>query len=173
MGNSKQLNKLKWNEAAKAGLILGGSLSVIYILSYFTHGSFMDNAWGSIEFVTLAAVMFLATKRYGRLRGELSFTQALSFVILLTFFSGIITGIASYLMRVWIAPEYYDNLYYEMINQAYGANAQPILELYKQYGHNLSIIMLSTMAVSVMQGAFLGLIVAAFTRSRNPFGYNK
>lgn len=174
----KEMRRLSFNEAARWGAIVGGVASLLLLLSYLLRENENFSFINSMDFVVFCVLFYMAAKEMAKKRGNFgfSFTSAWGFVILVSAFGGVLSGVMQYVLMAHINPAYYTNIYMDMFRVMYGEQAgSTYSDLFNSYKDNVAIIVISSIIGSAFRGAFVGLIVAAFTRNRiNPYkGYTK
>jgi len=153
-----------------SGLILGIAL-VVYSLVIYIMGMIKPPFWvGIINYVIIIAGIIYGTKKYRDedLGGEISYSQALGFGVLVCIFASIISGIYMILLTTVIDPEYMTKMM-SAIEEEYvklGMSEEQIEASMKMVGKMQSPIFmaLSSIIGFAFMGTIFSLITSAFLK---------
>lgn len=173
----KEMRQLSFNEAARWGAIVGVAGSLLLVLSYVFRNNGNLYFINSMDFAVFGSLFYFAAKGMAVKRGDygFGFASAWGFIILVSSFAGVLSGITQYVLMAHVDPNYYTTIYEELFKAMYGIEGDNFITLFKEYQSRIGIIVLASIMGAAFRGAFLGLIVAAFTRNKiNPYkGYTK
>lgn len=168
----EEIKRSHWNQAAQYGLILGGALSLIIVVSVLLR---LDINNPYLTSIVQYAVMVIALNTFCRRRGaELSpdaftYGQNMSFILSIMIFTGIIVGVVTFIMHQFIAPNYYR----EVLEMAVEKSAEEgniitdqELEATLSIMRRPIIMVFSGMFGMILNGGFIGIFVAIFTRRK-------
>lgn len=170
MNDQKSISQIRNREAATAGLVLGLTLFLVVILDYFFSFSLSASYVPSIlNFLLIAGLLYIFTRRYGALRGKLGMTygNGYGFILLTMIYAGIIYGALYFVQSNYIDPAYYKNLQEQVIMtnpKLTDAQKDQAIQVLGGLMNNPLVIIISTIFSTLLMGAFVGLIVAVFTK---------
>ncbi|MEG1635634.1 MAG: DUF4199 domain-containing protein, partial [Rikenellaceae bacterium] len=129
-----------------------------------------------LNFALIAGLLYYFTKRYGIARGDLGMTygNGYSFILLTMIFAGIIYGALYFVQSNYIDPAYYKNLQEQVIinnPQLTDVQKDQALQVMSGVMSNPLVVIISTIFSTLLMGAFVGLVVAVFTK-RAPVLFN-
>ena len=157
--------------AAKAGLVLGVSVSATQILAaLFAESSFLPVLFNILQIIAFVIVLqaALRIRVIKRSVPVIGFGEAWGYTVLISFFAGIIVGVFKYIIFKYIAYESYQeffNLYMDTVLQ--GSYDAEMINLATKMWNSPLIWLFSGITSTVFGGAFIGLLEAAINR-RNP-----
>lgn len=170
---SQELKQTLWRDAAQNGLILGGSLVAIVIISIITR---MDMSMPYASSIAQHLIMIVLLMQFCKKRGAkygaagFGYGQNMNFILATMLFTGIIVGISTFILQQYIAPEYYKEVVAMALEQnsisssQVTSNAQELLDTAMAMMRNPVLVVLSGMFGMLINGGFIGIFVAIFTR---------
>jgi hypothetical protein len=160
--------------AMTSGLILGIAL-VVYSLTLYIIGMIKPPAWvGIINYLLIIGGIIYGTKKYRDedLGGEISYSQALGFGVLVCVFAALISGVYTILLMTVIDPEYISKLMSIMEEEFVqkGLPEEQIDAAMKMLNWMRSPIFmtLSTIIGFAFMGTIFSLVTSAFLKKEKP-----
>lgn len=178
------------DQARYYGLILGGTLIFIELLSYWQH----DNLTASSIFlfsVFKIAVIFTVTYHIVKRIKETIFTEGVDYKQLVTlifrlfFYASLVVGVFTFILNRWIDPEYMTILHDKTLNlMQTNLDSPNMLENYRDFFEEIMVdiketpiptpivIMWNTMWSYTMWGVFVGLVLSFFLKDKKSLPLN-
>lgn len=157
--------------AAKAGLVLGVSVSATRILaSLFADSSFLPVIFNILQIIIFVIILqaALRVRVIKRSVPIIGFVEAWGYTVLISSFAGIIVGVFEYIIFKYIAYETYQqffNIYMNTVLQ--GSYDNNMITFATKMWNSPLIWFFSGIINTILGGAFIGLLVSAINR-RNP-----
>lgn len=168
------MNKLEkklffWNSASRGGVFIGVILVLGIVMGYLvnnpTYNGYINNIATFLGFIGGG---YIFGKRFSKGYGkeEISFVKALSFVFVMILLSGVIYGIAIFVMYNYVAPDFYRAMYDEVLRSAnFSKEFTQQMELsYALYTGNPLVTVLSSIFNMAIFGILPALIIASFIK---------
>ncbi len=160
-----------YKSAMTSGLILGIAIVVYFLLIYAIMGVIKPPFWIAIlQYVIIVGGIIYGTKKFRDedLGGEISYSKALGFGVLVCVFASIIYGIYMILLMTVIDPEYMSK-FMSIIEEEYvkaGLSEEQIDSMMKMVGKMQSplIMALSTIFSFAFMGTIFSLVTSAFLK---------
>jgi len=167
-----------FKSAMTSGLILGIAL-VIFSLVLYIMGIIKPPTWlGLLNYLIIIVGIVYGTKKYRDedLGGEIAYSKALGFGVLVCVFASIISGIYMMLLMTVIDPEYINKLM-SIIEEEYvkaGLNEDQIdaaMGLVKKMQSPIFMVISSIIGFAFM-GTIFSLVTSAFIKKEKPIFEN-
>ncbi len=160
------------HDAARAGLVLGVGQGLVCLAEGAFAGSliagFMLN---TLSWIIFAVLLQLALRGRVLKRGKpmLGLGESWLYLMLISFFAGIIVGLARYVVFRFIAYDYFSETYEYILDTVQQTQKLPadVLSVMDGVWHAPWVWFVGGIVNTLFTGAFIGLIVAAIGR-RNP-----
>lgn len=174
----KNLSRIGWREAATGGLYAGlvyAALSIVGQLGRSTAA--VGSIAGAVSFFSLAGFLYFYARRMTLHAGAdgFSYGQCLGFILKMSLFAGILSGIGQFVLVNWIDPQGFEDQFELMVANVYGSRfSSKEVEAFQSLGlqmmKNPLISVLSGIFSMVVYGGLLGLLISAFVkRPADPF----
>ncbi|MDR2894161.1 MAG: DUF4199 domain-containing protein [Alistipes sp.] len=168
-----------WQGASRWGLITGG---VLFAILLFSWGADLDGhgaGWVAelMRFSLILTIVLASGRRNAAMTGPegYPYSRAVGFVLATMLFSGVAYGMGQYVMVNFIAPDHYDALNAERIDQALTIyRGTPMYEaalagrdvVIRWFSNPIWLMFASIFELS-LKGGILGLFLGAFVK-KNP-----
>ncbi len=178
---TEEIKKSHWDDAAKAGGILGLAYLIVVIIGWLTRLDLSSNAWimAGLTYLTIAVCEFYFARKRAGLFGGRGFTygQSMGFIMSMMLFAGFLTGVITLLMHKVVAPEYYREILDVAIDKQLGTlqdsdpeNFEHAVSIMEKMYHNPIMITVSSIFSMLLAGGLIGLLVSIFVkREGDPF----
>lgn len=164
-----------WHDASKYGALLGAE-EIVFLLIGITIPSMWFTLLNIIVFV---ALLYLFTRervrRYGGGEEGYGYGQCFRFIVVISLFAGILTGV----YEVFARNVFFTDIYRQALDQSMGILTQmrlpntdmgTVREMTQQAMFSPLWILFGNVFAMLIKGGFFGLFVAAFVRrSPSPF----
>ncbi len=164
-------DRLFWSRAANCGLLLGVAVFAVSLLSWALR--LEGRAWISemMLFAVLCAGISITGRRNAASAdgGGYTFGRSVGFVFALMFFTGIAAGAGDFILRAFIAPEYYR----EQLCKAFDVMSQTIpdaqtLDMARKMSERLLtsplFLIFSEIFNLGVKGGIMGIVMSVFLK---------
>lgn len=178
------------DQARYYGLILGGILIFIELLSYWQHDT-LTTATILLFPVFKIVVIFMSTYHIVKRIKESIFSEGVDYKQLVTlifrlfFYASLVVGVFTFILNRWIDPEYMSTLLDNTLNlMQTNMDSTDMLESHRQYFDSLMeeltanptptpiVTMWNTMWSYTMWGVFVGLVLSFFLKDKKSLPLN-
>lgn len=170
----KELRKKRLYSAVTAAIVIGLiDCAIIFLMDLFKEQNSVTSFLNIAEFLTVCWGLYYFTKRYTFERGKygVTYSNAIGFQLLVSFFAAILVGMATFVVMFHISPDYYLSLYKEVLLLApEGKDSyESFASLYGKF-RDVPVIVISYLAiVTMLKWLFPALIISALVKnSSNP-----
>jgi hypothetical protein len=163
---------LKYRYAANYGLILGGYLTIFYILQILFNGSAVINVLNTLSIIATPVICYYLAKKYrdNALNGYIQFGQVWSFGIWLFLFAGLIMAVVYFVHFKFINPDFISDTFNQTMLMLEKMNyPKASLDLLSKNGLPTPIQMVfSYLFAYIILGAILFLFISPLVAKKKP-----
>jgi len=167
-------DRLFWSRAANYGLLSGLAVFAVNLLSWALKLDGMAWIPETMLFVVLSGCIFITGRsNAAACAGGYSYGRSVGFVFALMLFTAVVAGAGDFLLRAYIAPQYYR----EQLQQAFdvlsaagagSASSAQTLDLARKMSERLMtnpmFLIFSEILNLGVKGGFLGIVMSAFLK---------
>ncbi len=168
-------DRVFWSRAANYGLLLGLAVFAVSLLSCVLR---LDTAaWISeaMLFVVLLGGVWITARLNAAACGErgYSYGRSVGFVFALMLFTAVVAGTGDFLLRAYIAPEYYRQQLQQAFDLVAAAGSSPALtaqtlssarKMAEEFMTNPMFLIFSEITNLGIKGGFLGIVMSGFLK---------
>lgn len=163
--------KLFYNSVATTGLLVGVALALTIFISYYMRYSDYNSIVSNV--LTMLAMFGITYYRGSNLAKELEefkYFSAFRYIILSLGLSGILYGIALFIVYNYIAPDYYINEAITVLQQVESSQEaiDKTVVAYNEYVKNPMFMVGTSMFSMMFMGIFPALVVASLIKKSSP-----
>lgn len=165
----KELKKFRRNSSAMAGLIIGGAISLLMIVTDLIKDSkTVITIAGYLEFIIVSSGLYYFARKYVKKRGDFgsTFSHTLGFQMLTTLYASVLVGITSYVVMFIVSPDYYIGMYEEILK-----GNEEMFTAFKQMYLQLKdipiLVIIYSMITTFIKWFFPGMMIAVMLKNSN------